>query len=911
MDIRSDSIVALSSCAPDRIPPLFAGGSEMTERTRALDWTLTPVGPINLWPQSLRTALSICLESRYPMAILWGTARTQFYNDAYIPLLGSKHPRFLGRPAPECWSEIWPLIGPVFDGVYRRGQATWSEDLRLILRRHLPQEETYFTFSCSPVRDDEGAIAGTFCACSETTKRVIQERRLLTLGHLSRAAAEPHNATDACELAVRILADNPADIPFALIYLKDADGTHATLKAMCGLERDCVAAPKTIDLRDQPCSCGWPIAEVLATGEPRQVSGLERRLGHLPAGLWTESTREALIVPLAGPGQSRPTGLFISGLSPRRMLDADYRTFLGLVAGHVGSSITSAWAFEEERRRTARAQLLRAAAEKSEANMPIELCAELAAMKRLHELTARWLRSDQLQAVLQEVIDASIELLNADFGNIRLYDIASRGLKIVAQRGFDQDFPGFSETVYEGTGSCGTALQRRSRVVVEDVLAEPSFAPLMPVVISSGFRAAQSTPLISRSGELLGVLSTHFRRPYRPSAGDLRLLDLYARQAADLIERGQADEKLRRSEERFRSCFELGLIGAAFTSPDKGILEVNDELCRILGYAREELLSKSWAELTHSDDLAADVAQFERTLVGDIDGYSLDKRWIRKDGTLVYSIMAARAVRRADGTLDYLIGLVQDISARKSAEESLLRLQADLGHVSRMATMGELTSSIAHEIKQPLAAITANAQACARWLAQEPSNAQEATTAVARIVRDASRASKVVSRVRDFIQRKAMRISRLDLAAITSEALSMTESEIRAHGVSFSVVLAPKLAPAIGDRVQVQQVILNLITNAIEAMDSVSERKLTLAVTVNRSKRRELRVAVSDTGVGLNTDQRDHLFDAFYTSKPCGMGMGLAISRSIIEAHHGELWVTDNDGPGVTFQFTLPIERSA
>ena len=910
MDIRSGSIAALDSCAPDRNPGLFAGGGEMGERTRALDWSLTPAGPINGWPQSLRTALSLCLGSRHPMIIWWGAAHTQFYNDAYIPLLGSKHPHFLGRSAQECWSEIWPLIGPILAGVYRTGQATWSEDLRLILRRHLPQEETYFSFSCSPIRDDEGIIAGIFCACSETTSRVMGERRLRTLRDLSRAAAEAGNATEACELAARALADNPADIPFALIYLRDADGRHATLNAMCGLERHCVAAPETTDLCDRRSTSGWPIPEVLATCEPRRVSDLDRRFGHLPGGLWTESTREALIVPLVAPGQPHPTGFFISGLSRRQMLDTDYRSFLSLIAKYLGASISSAWAFEEERRRATREQLLRAAAEQSEANMRIELRAELAAMNRLHELTARWLGSAELRTVLQEVLDASIEILNADFGNIQLYDVTSRGLRIAVQRGFDQDFLDFFETVHEGTGSCGTALQKRSRVVVEDVLAEPSFAPVLSIVISSSFRAVQSTPLISRSGELLGVLSTHFRRPHRPSAPDLRLLDLYARQAAELIERGQAEEKLRRSEERFRRYFDLGLIGGALTSPDKGCLEVNDELCRILGYEREELLSKSWAELTHPDDLPADLAQFERVLVGDIDGYSLDKRWIRKDGTLVYSIMAARAVRRADGTVDYLVGLVQDITARKSAEESLLRLQADLAHVSRMATMGELTSSIAHEIKQPLAAITTNAQACARWLAQEPSNIQEATAAVARIVRDASRASEVVSRIRAFIQRREMQSSRLDLAEVTREALSMTESEIRRHGVSLSVALAPKLAPVIGDRVQVQQVILNLITNAIEAMDPVSGRKLTLAVTVDRYKTSELRVAVSDTGVGLNTDQRGHVFDAFNTTKPCGMGMGLAISRSIIEAHHGELWVTDNDGPGVTFQFTLPTATS-
>ena len=429
----------------------------------------------------------------------------------------------------------------------------------------------------------------------------------------------------------------------------------------------------------------------------------------------------------------------------------------------------------------------------------------------------------------------------------------------------------------------------------------------LSIVFSAGFRAVQSTPLISRGGELIGVLSTHFRRPHRPSAPELHLLDLHARQAAEVIER---EEKLRRSEERFRRYFDLELIGGALTSFDNRPLEVNDELCRILGYEREELLSKGWAELTHPDDLIADLAQFEHVLVGNIDGYSLDKRWIRKDGTLVYSIVTTHAVRRADGTVDYMVGMVRDVTARKGAEGSLVRLQANLAHVSRMATRGELTSSIAHEVKQPLAAIIVNAQACARWLAQEPSNTQEATAAAARIVRDASRASEVVSRMRARIQRGEMHSGRLDLAEVTREALNMTEAEIRRQGVSLTAVLAPDLPTVIGDRIQVQQVILNLVANAIEAMEPVSGRRLVLEITVDRYKTSAVRVAVSDTGVGLNTHQREHPFDAFNTTKPFGMGMGLAISRSIIEAHNGELWVSDNDGPGVTFQFTLPAEKS-
>jgi PAS domain-containing protein len=166
---------------------VLTGGGEMGERTRMLDWSQSPVGPPARWPHSLKAAVSICLGSRHPIVVWWGNPEyTQFYNDAYISYLGAhKHPASLGRSGRECWSEIWPTIGPMLEGVYASGEATWSEDLLLVLDRNLPREETYFTFSYSPIRDDDGSIGGIFCACNETTGRVLGERRLRTLRDLS------------------------------------------------------------------------------------------------------------------------------------------------------------------------------------------------------------------------------------------------------------------------------------------------------------------------------------------------------------------------------------------------------------------------------------------------------------------------------------------------------------------------------------------------------------------------------------------------------------------------------------------------------------------------------------------------------------------------------------------------------
>jgi PAS domain S-box-containing protein len=558
-----------------------------------------------------------------------------------------------------------------------------------------------------------------------------------------------------------------------------------------------------------------------------------------------------------------------------------------------------------------REQQLRADAERSAARMRAEGLAEIAATTRLHQLSTPMLANLELPALLHDVLDAGIDLLGADFGTIQLYDAESDRLRIVAQRGFDQTFLDYFDRVQVATGSGGATIAKRRRVVLEDIDDAPSFTECLHVMRAAECRAALSTPLMTRTGEQLGVLSTHFRRPHRFSKRDLGLLDLYARQAAALIERRQAEEKLRRSEERYRRYFELGSIGGALTSPDNHCLEVNDELCRILGYAREELLGKPWAELTHPDDVAAEVTQFELAMSGNIDSYTLGKRWLRKDGTVVDSMTTTRAVRRDDGLVEYFVGLVQDVGTRNRIQESRQRLEADLAQVARVTTMSEMASSIAHEVNQPLAAIMTNANACARWLALEPSDLQEANQAVARIARDAGRASEVIARIRRFVQRLGLQREPLDLGKLAREALAIVETDLRRHGVATRLATGKELPPVFGDRVQLQQVMMNLLKNAVEAMDPVNDRRRTLEVLVDSYGVDAVCVAVRDSGIGLDRARRENVFDAFHTTKPSGMGMGLAISRSIIDAHGGRLWATPNERHGETFRFTLPLEAAA
>jgi PAS domain S-box-containing protein len=536
-----------------------------------------------------------------------------------------------------------------------------------------------------------------------------------------------------------------------------------------------------------------------------------------------------------------------------------------------------------------------------------ELADDLKAMTRLHDLATRLLSNAGLQQLLEDVLDTSMTLAGADFGHVQLYDEAAGTLKVVAQRGFDEDYLRYVESVQQKLGTAGR-LGRVERAIFEDVLDEPAFQAHLPAVSPLAYRALQATPLRGSCGQLLGVITTHFRKPHRPSDRTLRFLSLCARHAEELIERQRAEQALRASDERFRRYFDLGLIGMVIYSITQGCLEVNDELCRILGYERQDLLGKTCADFTHPDDWAADEAQLARVVAGEIDGYSLEERCVRPDGSVIETIVAVQCVRRSDRSVDYFVGLVQDVTARKTAEAALLEARAELARITRVTTMGELAASIAHEVNQPLTAIITNANACARWLGATPPNLGEANAAMDRLVRDAKRAAAVLAGIRSFLKRQPAQRAQLDLNDLIVEVLAMMQGKMRANGVSSSLVPARGSVIVNGDRVQLQQVLLNLVINSIEAMALTSSGERRLQIHLDFAGLAEIRVSVKDSGIGLTFEHRSRIFEAFHTTKPHGMGMGLAISRSIIEAHGGRLWLAPKQGPGETFQFTLPAD---
>ncbi len=336
---------------PERKASLVPGGGELGRLIRSHAWAHHPLGPIEQWPQSLRTAVSMMLESHFAMVVAWGPEFRFLYNDRYRPVLGAtKHPGAIGTPAREIFPEAWDFIGPLFERT-RKGEAVALDDVLIPLNRNGYLEDCWFDLSYSPIRDESGGVGGMLAVVAETTERVEGERRLGTLRDLLRAAGEAQTRAGACSTAVSILKQNPVDVPFALVYLASEDGQAAELVAATGLPEGSELAAQRIDLSGAEPERGWPLQRAMLSRGLERVSDLKRRFRHVPQGPYPQSPHTAVICPLVKPTSRAPIGYLVTGVNARRALDERYETFWNLAADHVLSAVSNASAFEEAKAR--------------------------------------------------------------------------------------------------------------------------------------------------------------------------------------------------------------------------------------------------------------------------------------------------------------------------------------------------------------------------------------------------------------------------------------------------------------------------------------------------------------------------------------------------------------------------------
>jgi PAS domain S-box-containing protein len=377
----------------------------------------------------------------------------------------------------------------------------------------------------------------------------------------------------------------------------------------------------------------------------------------------------------------------------------------------------------------------------------------------------------------------------------------------------------------------------------------------------------------------------------------------------DITARKQAEEQLRKSAALMARVEQLSLSGSFCWRPEAGSFTSSEQLYRIFGIEPGVRITLDMITArVHAGDLHLLHEMIERAQDG--KDLEFEHRLLLSDGSVRYLRIQAHATRGPQGWLDY-IGAVHDITERRQSEEALYGLRAELAHASRVNSLGALTASIAHEINQPLAGIMTNAGTGLRMLSAQPPNVEGALGTVRRTIRDGHRASEVVTRLRALFSKKAVTTDAVDLVEAADDVIEMLRGEIRKKRIVLQMEPADDLPPVTGDRVQLQQVMLNLLLNAVEAMNGVDDRPRQMLVRIERADGDRVRLAVTDSGVGFDPQHAGKLFDAFYTTKREGMGIGLSVSRSIIESHGGRLWATSNERFGATFSFSIPCQTEA
>ena len=546
-------------------------------------------------------------------------------------------------------------------------------------------------------------------------------------------------------------------------------------------------------------------------------------------------------------------------------------------------------------------------------------------------LPAIWSGSEPSQ-IVGTLLDVLLAMLRLDFAYARLSDSSDGPPIEVVRLGHGQHPSVQPQQVGQALGRWLTGDQAASRFVVPDPAGEgevsiASFSlglqDQVGVLVAGSRRAAFPTNierlLLRVAANQAGIGLQEARRSGEQKRIGEALEQRVAERTAELTranenlrleiaERKRAEAQLRESEERWRDVFENNptmyfVVDAAGT-----VMAVNPFGAEQLGYNVDELVGQPVLGVLYESDREAVQRNVAQCLKQIGQSMSWELRKVRKGGSVIWVRETARAVLRLNGPI--VLIACEDITEQKRAEEALRQAQADLAHVTRVTTMGELTGSLAHEVNQPITAAVTNANTCLRWLAGDAPNIEEARAAAMRIVKDGTRAAEIISRIRLLFKKGTPERELVDVNEVIREMTVLLRNETTRGSISVRTELAADLPQVMGDRVQLQQVMMNLFMNSIDAMKDVDGTR-ELAIKSQRAENEQLMVSVSDTGVGLPPQQTDQIFNAFFTTKLHGTGMGLSISRSIVESHGGRLWAADNSPRGASFYLTLPTKVEA
>src|SRR5712664_651616 len=532
--------------------------------------------------------------------------------------------------------------------------------------------------------------------------------------------------------------------------------------------------------------------------------------------------------------------------------------------------------------------------------------AQLAGEKRLLEMVAsNCPLTDVLTALCKFVEDTSSDC----YCGVYLIDWSGSKFRIGAVPSLPATFndPVDGLTVSPQVGPCGVAALTKTQVIATDLESDPLWqsSAIRPLALAHGLRSHWSTPIYAQEGRVLGTFAIFHREPASPTQIQQDLIAQVTHIASIAIERASSEAALKRSEAFLGEAQHLSRVGSFAWRVAKNDITWSEQLYRIFQFDPQVPVTLDLiGTRVHPEDLTLlhDMIARARSAASD---FEYEHRLLMPDGSVKHLHLIAHGTTNESGEVEY-IGATQDVTQRRLADEALDKARSELAHVTRVMSLGALTASIAHEVNQPLSGIITNASTCLRMLDADPPNVDGARETAKRTIRDGNRASDVVTRLRALFSKKELTLESLDLNEAAREVIALCSSELQRNRVVLQSELADDLPPVKGDRVQLQQVILNLLRNASDAMVAVDDRPRQLMIRTERDPGDRVRLTVKDAGEGFDSRTVDKLFEAFYTTKSSGMGIGLSVSRSIIESHHGRIWAEPNDGPGATFAFAIP-----
>jgi PAS domain S-box-containing protein len=548
----------------------------------------------------------------------------------------------------------------------------------------------------------------------------------------------------------------------------------------------------------------------------------------------------------------------------------------------------------------------------------IGIARDISERKRLQDRQARLARHAVLHAEVSAAVSESeksasemlqicavavVRHLDAAFARIWLLNNDQNVLELAASAGLYTHLSGAHARIPVGSFKIGliAALQKphlTNHVQTDERVSDKEWARQEGMISFAGY------PLLVE-GRTVGVMAMFARHSLEQDA--IEALESVAPVIAQGIERKRAEDTLRDTQRLIQAIFDNSSAVIHVQDLDGHFVLVNRKFEEVVGLRSQEILGKTSFDLFPLNAVAYDAG--DRQVIETGRASETEEVLTTDRGDRVF--LTTKSLLSDESGKPYaLFGISAEITERKKAEADLREMQAELAHMNRVMTVGELAASIAHEINQPLAAIVWNANAALRWLALDPPNLAKAHDSAELIIRDGDRASQVIARIRALLKKTPPSKTLLDVNEFVNEVVALTQTEVVQHSVRLRVELANDLPKVPGDRIQLQQVLLNLIVNAVEAMLTIEDRERALQIRSGSFNGNGVRIAVSDNGPGIPPQTVHHVFDAFSTTKPAGMGMGLAISRSIIDAHGGRLWAEANQQYGVTFQFTLPIAAS-